>query len=115
MGGTTEVYVNGKLLYKTEDKRQYSRSCTWRETYGLAIVEFTKKDLKEYASICNKLSKIDEQIARIPRGQHVDYTTRLDCRVDQDNFVLAHVNKKNSYIKRGESPRMWTIDASKIN
>lgn len=53
MGELVEVYCNGVLIEKIDNRKQYAKSCKWRgsEKHGKIVLHFNKTDLKKYVNL----------------------------------------------------------------
>lgn len=54
MGETIVVKCNEKHIETADFTKQYAKSCTWKPKHGLVVINFTKKELKEYVNYCKE-------------------------------------------------------------
>ena len=54
MGETIVVRVNGNPVQAADLTKQYAKSCKYKPTHGYVVLDFTKKDFREYVNLCKE-------------------------------------------------------------
>lgn len=87
MGETIHVKCNGKNIATVDNTKQYAKSCTWKPKHGLVVINFTKKELKEYVNYCKERANCNGM------HQHAEEMRKLCYRaIDHTTSII-----KNGY------------------
>lgn len=92
MGETIAIMCNGQKVQIIDRTHKYARSCKWRAKHGYIVIDFTKKALKEYVTVCYN-------IAMAFKDQQKEYSEFVSLYEAKNKLIEQYFDAKNSDIK----------------